>query len=70
MEEEVSDFRGEGRIGRGVVMRGSEVGTGVGTAKKAGSFVVSTGSLFGSVEGAEPHSDLLSGVLDLSHPFP
>lgn len=49
---------------------GSEVGARVGTAEETGGLVVGPGSLLGGLERAEPHPDLLGGVLDLGHPPP
>ena len=67
MIEEVSNFRRNRRVGRNMSV---EVGSGVRTTKKTGSFIISSSSFFSCLKGPEPHSDLLSGVFDLCNPFP
>ncbi|CAM0906429.1 unnamed protein product [Alopecurus aequalis] len=47
---------------------GREVGARLGAAEEAGGLVVGARGGVGGLEGAEPHADLLRGVLDLGHP--
>jgi len=65
--EQAADADGERAI-RGDA--GREVGAGFVASEESGGLVVGLGGGLGGLEGAEPHSDLLRGVLDLGHPAP
>lgn len=47
---------------------GDEVCAGVGASEEASGLVVALGGSLCSLEGTQPHHDLLRGVLDLHHP--
>lgn len=68
--EDAADPRRKQRVRRRGVCAGGEVGARVRAPEEAGSLVVGPRRLLGGLERAQPHPDLLGGVLDLSHPPP
>lgn len=68
--EDATDPRRERRVWRRGVYAGGEVGARVRAPEEAGGLVVCPRCFLRGLKRAEPHPDLLGGVLDLSHPPP